>query len=68
MAEQGIENFVGRQLMIMAAAPLLGLILKQAGFLWGIEVGIFIFIILVFIQCLLPGDLIHPASLSAWRV
>ena len=52
MAEQGIGDFVGRQLMIMAAAPLLGLILKRAGFLWGIEVGIFIFIILVFYSVL----------------
>lgn len=48
MASEGIGGFVGRLLMLMAAALLIGLFLKWAGFIWGIEVGIAIFLILVF--------------------
>ncbi len=43
MAEKGIGDYVGRQLMIMAPAPLVGYFLVKAGFKWGIEIGIALF-------------------------
>lgn len=48
MKEKGMGDFVGRQLMITAAAPLLGLILYKLGFVWGVEVGMALLLILVF--------------------
>ncbi|MEN6391347.1 MAG: DUF3784 domain-containing protein [Syntrophomonas sp.] len=48
MIEKGLGDFVGRQLMITAAAPVLGLILHKSGFVWGIEVGMGLLLILVF--------------------
>jgi len=48
MAQKGLGDFVGRQLMITAAAPALGLILRKSGFVWGNEVGMGLLLILVF--------------------
>ena len=62
MADQGIGDYVGRQLMIIAAAPLIGLILKRVGFLWGIEAGIFLFIILVFSSVIAARRFSPPPS------
>lgn len=36
---KALGDFIGRQLMIVAFAPLLGYGLKRAGFPWGIELG-----------------------------
>lgn len=48
MIAKGLGDFVGRQLMITAAAPILGLILHKSGFVWGIEAGMVLLLILVF--------------------
>ncbi|HWP96988.1 MAG TPA: DUF3784 domain-containing protein [Syntrophomonadaceae bacterium] len=47
MAEKGLGDFIGRQLMITAGAPLVGLLFSLGGFVWGFEVGIALLIIIV---------------------
>ncbi|MDD4783890.1 MAG: DUF3784 domain-containing protein [Syntrophaceticus sp.] len=48
MASKGLGDFVGRQIMLSAAVPLIGPFLKWAGFIWGIEISIAIFLIVIF--------------------
>ena len=45
---KALGDFIGRQLMIAAFTPLLGYGLKQAGFAWGTEVGIGLFLIIIY--------------------
>lgn len=47
MIQKGLGDFMGRQLMLLGAAWLVGGFLKWAGFMWGIEVGIALFIIIL---------------------
>ncbi|MDD4627114.1 MAG: DUF3784 domain-containing protein [Syntrophomonas sp.] len=44
---KALGDFMGRQLMIAAVTPLLGYGLKQAGLLWGMEVGLGLFILII---------------------
>ncbi len=62
MAEKGIGDFMGRQLMIIAAAPLIGLILDRAGFIWGTLVGSALLIILVFYTVIAAQRFAPPSS------
>jgi len=47
MANKGIGDYIGRQLMMMAPAPLVGYFLLRAGFEWGIEIGIALFMVIL---------------------
>lgn len=62
MAEKGIGDFMGQQLMIIAAAPLIGLILDRTGFIWGTEVGAGLLIILVFYTVIAAQRFAPPSS------
>ncbi len=48
MASQGIGDFMGLQLILMAAAWLFGYFLRWAGYIWGTEIGVALLLILVF--------------------
>jgi len=62
MAEQGIGDFMGRQLMIIATAPIIGLILERSGFIWGTVVGTALLIILVFYTVIAAQRFAPPPS------
>ena len=62
MAEKGIGDFMGQQLMIIAAAPLIGLILDRSGFIWGTEVGSGLLLILVFYTVIAAQRFAPPSS------
>lgn len=62
MIEKGLGDFVGRQLMITAAAPVLGLILHKSGFVWGIEVGMGLLLILLFYLAIAVQRFYPPPS------
>lgn len=48
MIEKGLGDYVGKQLIITSAAPIIGLLLHKSGFVWGIEVGMGLMMVLVF--------------------
>lgn len=62
MIEKGLGDFVGRHLMVTAAAPLIGLILHKCGFIWGIEVGMGLLLILVFYMAIAAQRFKPPPS------
>lgn len=69
MADKGIGDFAGRQLMIIAAAPLVGLILERAGFIWGTAVGSVLLLVLVFYTVIAARRYASPPSFySSGRV
>lgn len=45
---KALGDFIGGQLMIAAFAVLIGFALQRVGFVWGVEVGFILFLILIF--------------------
>jgi hypothetical protein len=47
MVRKKMGNFVGRQLILIGLAPALGVLLRQLGIVWGIEIGFGLLLLLV---------------------
>lgn len=57
---KALGDFSGRQLMIMSVMPLLGYLLKKAGFLWGVEVGFGLMVIIALYTAIKSKKFIPP--------
>lgn len=60
MAKKGIGDFIGRQLVFMGLAWPSGYLLKVAGLVWGIEIGIGFMIIIVIYTLVKAQDFSPP--------
>lgn len=47
MVRKNMGNFVGRQLMLIGLAPAVGVLLRELGVVWGIEIGFGLLLLLV---------------------
>jgi hypothetical protein len=47
MVRKNMGNFVGRQLILIGLAPAVGVLLRQLGVVWGIEIGFGLLLLLV---------------------
>lgn len=57
---KSLGDFSGRQLMVMSVMPLLGYLLKKAGFIWGVETGFGLLAIMALYTAVKTNKFIPP--------